>query len=111
MPGGPHPVNGGTYYILPPYTSPPRWRVTLGRWYHVTVTVRTRRGRVSIATYRDGRLMQRAIDRGRGQRIQDAETGDPVANPTAPIAGRGRLGIRADNAEFEVRRYRVYRLR
>ncbi len=110
VPGGPHPVNGGTYYTLPPYTSPPRWPVTLGRWYHLTVTVRTRRNRVSIATYRDGQLMQRATDRGRGQRIQDSQTGEAAANPSAPIARRGRLGVRADNAEFELRNYRVYSL-
>jgi hypothetical protein len=110
VPGGSHPVNGGTYYILPPYTSESRWPVTLGRWYHLVVTVRTRPGRVSIATYRDGQLMQRAIDRGRGQQIRDVDSGEPVANPTAPIPAKGRLGVRADNAEFELRRYHVYRL-
>jgi hypothetical protein len=110
VPGGRHPANGGTYYVLPPYTSEDRWPVTLGRWYHLTMTVRTRRAGVSISTYRDGQLMQRALDRGRGQSIQDAQTGRPVANPSPPVTDRGRLGIRADNAEFELRDYRVYRL-
>jgi hypothetical protein len=111
VPGGPYPANGGTYYALPPYTSPRHWPVTLGRWYRLKVIVRTRRGRVSIATYRDGQRVQSAIDRGRGQTVQESQTGNLVPNPAPPIAGRARLGVRADNAEFEMRRLRVYRLR
>lgn len=110
VPGGPHPVNGGTYYTLPPYTSAERWPVRLRRWYHMAVTVRTGHGKVTIATYRDGRLMQRGVDRGPGQVVRDTETGDWVTNPTRPIFARGRLGVRADNADFELRNYRVYRL-
>jgi hypothetical protein len=107
VPGGPYPDNAGTYYILPPYTRR-GWPVRLGRWYRIAVRVRNGgAGSVSISTYRDGRRMMTSVDRGAGQRVQVARTGGGAANPVPAITGAGRLGIRGDNADFNVRSYVV----
>jgi hypothetical protein len=105
--GGPFPDNAGTYYILPPYTVR-GWRVTLGRWYRIKVTVRNGPdGSVTISTYRDAKRMMTSVDRGAGQRLQLARTGERATNPTGAIRRAGRLGIRGDNADFDIRNYEV----
>jgi hypothetical protein len=107
VPGGPFPDNAGTYYILAPYTQR-GWPVSPGRWYRVAVTVRNGAdGSVTISTYRDGRRMTTSVDRGAGQRVQVARTGDGASNPTAALRRAGGLGIRGDNADFDVRSYEV----
>ena len=107
VPGGRYPENGGTYYILPPFTVR-GWPVRLGRWYRVAVSARTASdGSVTIATYRDGRRMLTAVDRGRSQVVQYARDGKRARNPTLALAGLGHLGIRADNADFSIRNYEV----
>lgn len=108
IPGGPHPVNGGTYYILAPYTNAPDWPVTLGRWYDVGVQVcNGPDGSVTITTTRDGRVMRRAVDRGSRKPVQDARSGLTVTDPAAALRSAGRVGIRADDAELELGRFRV----
>lgn len=105
--GGPFPDNAGTYFVRPPYAAR-GWPVTLRRWYRIEVTVRDGAdGSVRIATYRDGRGMTASVDRGPGQRVQLARTGGGARNPARALIGAGRLGIRADNADFEIRRYEV----
>lgn len=107
VPGGPFPDNGGTYYILPPYTAR-GWPVQLRRWYRIAVTARSGAdGALTISTYRDGRRMMTAVDRGAGQRVQVARTGGRATNPTAALRRAGRLGIRGDDADFDVRDYTV----
>lgn len=107
VPGGPHPFNGGTYYELPPFSARER-RVRLGHWYRTSVAVCDRAdGAVTITMIRNGRVLQRAIDRGIGQRVRSTFTGQRVANPAAPVLGPGRVGIRADNAELELGSYAV----
>jgi hypothetical protein len=111
VPGGPYPDNAGTYYILPPYTVR-GWPVELGRWYRVTVTARNGAdGSLTISTYHDGQRMMTAVDRGAGQRVQYARTGRGARNPTPATRRAGRLGIRGDNADFDIRDYTVRALR
>ena len=50
---------------------------------------------MTVRTFRDGRLVAQATDRGVG---------------CAPIKGPTHLGIRADNADASFRRYRVHEL-
>jgi hypothetical protein len=107
VPGGPFPDDGGTYYILPPYTAR-GWPVQLHRWHRITVTARNgAAGAPAISTYRDGRRMLTAVDRGRGQVVQYARDGERARNPTLALADLGHLGIRADNADFSFRNYEV----
>ena len=49
--------------------------------------------------------MMAAVDGGTGQRVQLARTGRRATNPTPALRRAGRLGIRADNADFDVRDY------
>lgn len=84
-PGGPS--NGGTYHDLTPYLRDAA--IPLGRWQHVTVSVRDRPdGSVSINADRDG-LRLEAVDTGVG---------------CAPLTGDGGVGIRGDNADFRLAR-------
>jgi hypothetical protein len=104
--------NEGQYYILPPSYTSDGWPVELGVWYHLTVAVRNGPGgSVAIATFRDGQLMSEALDVGVGQEVQNAADGAFTANPTPPIAGEAKLGIRADDADFNVAHYVVTPLR
>jgi hypothetical protein len=99
--------NAGDYYILPPYTQA-GWHVTFGRWYHITATAEDNPdGSVTITTYRDGIRMIRAVDRGRGSTVRGAGDGQPLSDPAPPIVGPARLGIRGDNADFNLRDYTV----
>lgn len=108
VPGGPHPFNGGTYYQLPPFSARARRPVRLGRWYRIGVVVCDQAdGAVTITTSRDGRVLQRAVDRGVGQRVRSTFTGRRVGNPSPALLGPGRVGIRADNAELELTSYEV----
>ncbi|TCK20912.1 hypothetical protein [Pseudonocardia endophytica] len=81
-PGGPS--NGGTYHDLDDPVPAP---VVPGRWQQVRVTVRdTADGSVEITAERDGTVV-RAVDGGVG---------------CEPLAGRGAVGLRGDNAELHV---------
>lgn len=107
-PGGPHAVNGGTYYILPPYSDAPDWPVRLGQWYDVGVRVCNRSdGGVSITTMRDGQVMQRAVDPGAGHPLPYARSGTETVRHGAALRAPGRVGIRSDDAELEFGRYDV----
>jgi hypothetical protein len=82
--------------------------VSFGRWYHITATAADNPdGSVTITTYRDGVQLIRAVDRGRGSTVRGAGDGQPLADPAAPITGPARLGIRGDNADFNLRNYSV----
>jgi hypothetical protein len=106
-PDDPNCYNRGDYYILPPFTRT-GWRVKFGVWYHITVTVQTGSdGSVTITSYRNGARMIRAVDRGVGGRVMGAGDGAPHADPVPPILGPARLGIRGDNADFNVAGYTV----
>ena len=85
--------NGGTYFALTGLSAS-AGSPELGRWYRLTSEVRDNPdGSVSIAVYRDGQLMAAATDAGVG---------------CAPLTGPGRLGVRGDNADFNLDAYRVY---
>ena len=106
VPGGPHAVNGGTYYVLPAYSDAPAWPVRLGRWYEIGVRVCNRSdGGVSITSTRDGRVMQRAVDRGAAQPLRYARSGTATRRHGGALRAAGRVGIRADDAELELGRY------
>jgi hypothetical protein len=55
--------------------------------------------------------MQRAVDAGPGQTVQCAADGNEVSNPTDPITADGHVGIRGDNADFDMRDFHVRSLR
>jgi hypothetical protein len=91
-PGGP--ANGGTYYTI---GRPVHHRAKLGRWERVLVTIRsTGRRSVTIDCYLNGRLLLSAQDTG--------ATGQPLTEA-------GAVGLRGDNAEFEIAHFRVRALR
>jgi hypothetical protein len=93
LPGGEY-YNGGTYFPLTAATS--SVDPELGRWYRLTSDVRDNDdGSVSIAIYRDGVLLAQVTDTGVG---------------CAPLTGPARLGVRGDNADFNLDAYRVYDL-
>ena len=91
LPGGEY-YNGGTYFPLTGLAGSAE--PELGRWYRLASDVRDNGdGSVSIAVYRDGELLAEARDAGVG---------------CAPLAGPARLGVRGDNADFNLDAYRVY---
>lgn len=82
-PGGPS--NGGVYYDLTPSLIRP---LALDQWADFTVVaVNGLDGSVTLDVYRDGALLRRVTDTGVG---------------CAPITDSGRIGVRGDNAEFEL---------
>jgi hypothetical protein len=87
IPGGT--ANGGRYEHL---SASPRVKLAPGVWHHLHAAIETTGTTVTIRLLLDGKLVARAVDRD-GQ--------DP------PIIRPGRVGIRADNAEFEFRRFEV----
>jgi hypothetical protein len=94
VPGGEY-YNGGTYFPLTALT-PSLGAPETGRWYRVSSTVRDNGdGSVSVAVHRDGVLLAEATDRGVG---------------CPPLTGPARLGVRGDNADFNLDAYRVYDL-
>ena len=86
-PGGS--ANGGRYEHL---SASPKVKLAPLVWHHLHAAIETTGGTVTIRLLLDGKLVARAVDRdGR----------DP------PIIRPGRVGIRADNSEFEFRRFEV----
>jgi 3-keto-disaccharide hydrolase len=86
-PGGS--ANGGRYEHL---STSPTVKLAPHAWHHLHAAIETTGGTVTIRLLLDGKLVARAVDRD-GQ--------DP------PIVRPGRVGLRADNAEFEFRRFEV----
>jgi hypothetical protein len=87
--------NGGTYFPLTAErdSGAPTER---GRWYRLATEVRDRAdGSVSITGFRDGQAVVQATDHGVG---------------CAPLRGPARLGVRADNTDFDLDAYRVTKL-
>ena len=83
-PGGPNPVNGGTYYSL---VKAVPFIVPYGVWQQVRATVRTNPGgSVTIRLSVNGVLLLSATD--------DGSVGGP------PITHPGAVGIRGDNCNF-----------
>jgi lysyl oxidase len=71
-------------------------RVSLGKWEHVGASVRTNpSGSVTIEVIRNGSVVLRARDRGRGG---------------PPITAIGHTGFRSDNTEFQLDDFAVSRL-
>lgn len=78
---------GGTYFDLSETAS---YEVPYGRWQHVTATAADNPdGSVTLRLLADGQLLLEATD--------DGSEGGP------PITGTGRVGLRADNADFSFR--------
>jgi hypothetical protein len=95
VPGGDY-HNGGTYFPLTAYgvSGPP---LELGAWTRLATEVHDEPdGAVTVRAFRDGRVVARAVDRGTG---------------CAPLHGPARLGVRGDNADFDLDDYRVAALR
>ena len=91
VPGGDY-YNGGSYFPLTAYgvSGPP---LELGEWSRLATEVRDERnGSVTLRVFRDGQVVAQAVDRGTG---------------CAPLRGPARLGVRGDNADFELDDYRV----
>jgi hypothetical protein len=88
--GGNH-VEGGTYFLLSsPVSRPPR----MGEWERVGGAARDNPdGSVTIQVIRNGEVALRVTDRG--------ERGGP------PLTGPGRIGVRADNTDFQIDNLRV----
>ncbi len=87
VPGGPS--NGGTYYLL----GSGRHVVPFGAWDHVRATIADNAdGSVAIKLSVGGKVVASAVDRG---------TGGP------PITHAGKVGIRGDNAQFNVDAFSV----
>lgn len=83
------PSNGGTYFDLATGHHPVSWNT----WEHVRATVgNTSDGGVAIQLFVGGVLVANAVDRG-------------VGGP--PITHAGKVGIRGDNAEFDVDEFLV----
>lgn len=88
-PGGT--VAGGSYAPLSRYVP---CHIEPGRWTEVRIDVRDAGGRgVTIDLYEDGTLLTTATDQ-------------PSLSGTPPFS-EGRLGIRADKTNFEIREFRV----
>jgi hypothetical protein len=87
--GGAHEVDGGTYTTL----ATGHFAVPYGAWQEAEAVVRDVGHDVAISVYVDGRLVVAALDHGQGGR--------------APITEPGRVGIRADNCNFEVASFEV----
>jgi hypothetical protein len=87
VPGGS--ANGGRYEHL---SASPVVKLTPGAWHRLHAAIETTGATVTIRLLIDDKLVARAVDRD-GQ--------DP------PIIRPGRVGIRADNSEFEFRRFEV----
>lgn len=86
-PGGPS--NGGTYYML---AGTPN-AIPFGAWQHVRGSVQNNPdGSVTIQAYQEGRLILQAID---------TNVGCPA------IRAAGRVGMRADNAEWFMDNFRI----
>jgi hypothetical protein len=82
VPGGPS--NGGTYYQL----ASGHHVVPFGAWDHVRATIAdSAGGSVTIKLYVGDKLVSSAVDKGTG--------GPPITHP-------GKVGIRGDNANFDV---------
>jgi PKD repeat protein len=78
--------NGGTYYELTSYVS--GHPIPFGSWINVGASIVTNSdGSVTIGLYRDGSLL-----------AQDTDSGKGCAAITAP----GKVGIRGDNADFNI---------
>ena len=87
VPGGS--ANGGRYEHL---SASPKVKLAPHAWHNLHAAIETTGGTVTIRLLLDGKLVARAVDRdGRD----------------APIIRPGRVGIRADNSEFEFRRFEV----
>lgn len=84
-------TRGGRYVVLAAIERKP---VRTGAWQRVEATVQTNRdGSVSLRVTINGTLVARSVDQG--------GTGTPV------VSAPGRVGLRADNAEFEFRQLEV----
>jgi hypothetical protein len=90
--GGPQEVDGGTYTTL----ATGHWKVPYGQWQDAEAVVRTVGHDVAISVYVDGHLVVAAVDHGQGGR--------------APLTKPGRVGIRADNCNFDVSSFVVARI-
>lgn len=89
VPGGDS--NGGTYIDLCPTVAYP---VPYGAWQRVAASAADNQdGSVTLRLRVDGRLLLEAID--------DGSDGTPA------LRGPGRVGLRADNADFEFRSFAV----
>jgi hypothetical protein len=90
VPGGPAPVDGGTYYTL----ASVQGRSVSGRWEQVRVSVaNSGTETVYIRLWLDGKRRLQAIDNGIGN--------------VAPITQPGRVGLRGDYTEFEFSHFTV----
>jgi hypothetical protein len=86
-PGGS--ANGGRYERL---STSVRVRLAPLVWHRLRASIETTAATVTIRLLLDGKLVARAVDR---------DGGDP------PITKPGRVGLRADNSEFEFRHFEV----
>ena len=81
--------NGGSYFSL--YSERFYASTNVGQWYRIGTDAQDNAdGSVTIRLLRDGKVVAEARDTGVG---------------CAPIKGPARIGIRADNAEFELDDY------
>jgi hypothetical protein len=79
--------NGGTYYELGSGEAP-GFPVPLGTWQHLAASIQDNSdGSVTIAMWRDGVRLLSATDSGVG---------------CAPITAAGSVGVRGDNADFNI---------
>ena len=83
--------NDGSYFSL--YDERFHATTTVGSWYRIgTETVDNADGSVTVRLLREGKVVAEVRDQGVG---------------CAPISGPANVGIRADNAEFELDDYRA----
>lgn len=79
--------NGGTYYELGP-GEVSGYPIPFGTWQHLAASIQDNAdGSVTITMYRDGVRILSATDTGMG---------------CAPITAAGSVGVRGDNADFDI---------
>lgn len=84
--------NGGTYYELGPGEAS-GYPIPFGAWQHLAASVQDNPdGSVTIAMWRDGTKLLAATDTGVG---------------CAPITAAGSVGVRGDNADFNIDNFTV----
>lgn len=79
--------NGGTYYELGPGEAS-GYPIPFGTWQHLAASIQDNAdGSVTITMFRDGTKLLSATDNGTG---------------CAPITNAGSVGVRGDNADFNI---------